>query len=329
MHTPSTVAHVSAIFRYLPIFFTAMTHISFDQQDVLELRGPRASLLVAPQFGARLLRWVVDGQPVIYWPEHADWSAPARIRGGNPVLFPFIGRHFVDGELGAWRDRQGEIRAMPMHGFARDLPFAYQLEDQAQAVRMSLSDTPQTRAVYPFGFRFETYYRLDSNALEVEFITHNTGDEPLPYYAGHHFYFALPAELRADTVLSLPRNRRQFQSADGSPAPAIHGQEHYRLDDPEIMDRFHVLEESGDVTIQTPALGRTITLSLNSDQSDSVPWYAVTTWTERPDADFYCVEPWLGLPDAIHHGQGLRWIAPGQRERAALRITVETTTPKR
>ncbi len=49
---------------------------------------------------------------------------------------------------------------------------------------------------------------------------------------------------------------------------------------------------------------------------ETVPWYAVTTWTQQPDSDFYCVEPWLGLPDAIHHGQGLRWVAPGATERA-------------
>ncbi len=305
-----------------------MTHISFDQQDVLALYGPRASLLVAPQFGARLLRWVVDGQPVIYWPEHADWSNPARIRGGNPILFPFLGRHFVDGKLGAWRNAHGEVYALPMHGFARDLPFAYRLEEQDSAIRMTLTDTPATRAVYPFAFRFETYYRLDGNALEVEFITHNTGEAPLPYYAGHHFYFALPAGLRADTVLSLPRNRRQFQSADGSPSPAIPGEQQYRLDDAQIIDRFHVLEQSGNVTIHTPALGRTITLALDVEPAGAAgnaPWYVVTTWTERPDADFYCVEPWLGLPDAIHHGHGLRWIAPGQEERAALRITVDST----
>jgi aldose 1-epimerase len=51
-------------------------------------------------------------------------------------------------------------------------------------------------------------------------------------------------------------------------------------------------------------------------------WYAVTTWTEGPDSDFYCVEPWLGLPDAIHHGQGLRWLQPGQTEEALCRLSV-------
>jgi galactose mutarotase-like enzyme len=53
-----------------------------------------------------------------------------------------------------------------------------------------------------------------------------------------------------------------------------------------------------------------------------VPWYAVTTWTEAADSDFYCVEPGLGLPDAIHNGMGLRWLEPGQTEAATLRINV-------
>ncbi len=48
----------------------------------------------------------------------------------------------------------------------------------------------------------------------------------------------------------------------------------------------------------------------------------MTTWTEAPESDFYCVEPWLGLPDAIHNGLGLRQLAPGTTETASLRIAV-------
>ena len=63
-------------------------------------------------------------------------------------------------------------------------------------------------------------------------------------------------------------------------------------------------------------------LEIALDVPGSIPWYAVTTWTEKPDSDFYCVEPWLGLPDAIHNGLGLRMLAPGATETATLRIRV-------
>lgn len=62
----------------------------------------------------------------------------------------------------------------------------------------------------------------------------------------------------------------------------------------------------------------------NMGGGTSIPWYAVTTWTEAADSDFFCIEPWLGLPDAIHNGLGLRWLAPGASETAALRIRVAT-----
>jgi galactose mutarotase-like enzyme len=42
----------------------------------------------------------------------------------------------------------------------------------------------------------------------------------------------------------------------------------------------------------------------------------VTTWTQSGDSDFYCVEPWLGLPNAIHNNLGLRRLEPGQTETA-------------
>ncbi|HEY4298912.1 MAG TPA: aldose epimerase, partial [Paraburkholderia sp.] len=66
-------------------------------------------------------------------------------------------------------------------------------------------------------------------------------------------------------------------------------------------------------------------VTIDLQRPGSVPWYAVTTWTEAAESDFYCVEPWLGLPDAIHNGMGLRWLEPGQTETAALRISVEKT----
>jgi galactose mutarotase-like enzyme len=296
---------------------------TFQNQDILEITQGTALLRIAPQAGGRLLSWHVDGQPVIHWPDQADWSQPARIRGGNPLLFPFLARHRVDGQIGRWRDSAGVVRDLPMHGFARDLPFAASVDAQGAGVTMTLSDSDATRAAYPFGFRFEATYRLaDARTLDVDLITTNTGDTALPYYAGHHFYFTLPHTQRAGTVLDLPPTQRRHQQADGSISPATPGEAHYTLDDPRIIDRFHCLDgmPTRPVRLVAPGLGRTITIDLQ--RPGSIPWYAVTTWTEAPESDFYCVEPWLGLPDAIHNGLGLRWLAPGVTETASLRIAV-------
>ncbi|MFM0129829.1 aldose epimerase family protein [Paraburkholderia sediminicola] len=293
------------------------------QQDILEIAQDASVLRFSPQAGGRLLSWIIDGEEVIHWPENADWSQPARIRGGNPLLFPFLGRHRVDGKIGFWRDTQGTVRELPMHGFARDLPFEAHADAHGAGLRMTLTDSDVTRGGYPFGFRFEVTYRLvDTHTLEVTLSTANTGDTRLPYYAGHHFYFTLPHAQRAETSLELPPTERCYQQSDGSISAAEPGAARYTLDEARILDRFHCLVGAPDqpVRLVAPGLNRLITIDLQ--RPDSVPWYAVTTWTEAADSDFYCVEPWLGLPDAIHNGMGLRWLEPGQTETAALRISV-------
>jgi galactose mutarotase-like enzyme len=310
----------------------------FQQQDILEITEGDARLRFAPQAGGRLLSWQIGGESVIYWPQAADWSHPAKIRGGNPLLFPFLGRHRVDGQLGQWRDQAGVVRALPPHGFARDLPFAHALDADGRGVRMTLTDSDATRESYPFAFRFEAAYRLvDAHTLDVALSVENLGDAPLssplpspfPYYAGHHFYFSLPHGQRRETVLELPHTTRRYQQDDGSISAPTLGEPAYTLDDPRIHDRFHCLDGAPGrpVRIVSPSLGRVIEIDLQ--RPGSIPWYAVTTWTEADTSDFYCVEPWLGLPDAIHNGLGLRWLAAGRTETAALRIAVSYETAGR
>jgi len=290
---------------------------------LVDIAHGASRLQLAPQLGGRLLSWRIGDETVIHWPDGADWGNVPRVRGGNPLLFPFLGRHRVDGRIGEWRDAQGVVRTLPMHGFARDLPFACEVDADGHGVRMTLTDTEATRVQYPFAFRFEAAYRLaDTHTLEVTLSTANLGDAPLPYYAGHHFYFALPHALRGETTLHLPPNERRRQLEDGSIGAPEAGAARYTLDDPLIHDRFHCLQgiPATPVQLDCPPLRRRIEIDL--DCEGSVPWYAVTTWTEADSSDFYCVEPWLGLPDAIHNGLGLRWLEPGRVETASLVIRV-------
>ncbi len=260
------------------------------------------------------MTWRVDGEPVIHWPDPFDpaaWANAAKIRGGNPLLFPFLGRHFVDGEIGKWRDQDGVVHDLPTHGFARNLPFSSTRDADGHGLRMTLVDSDATRGGYPFAFRFEAAYRIvDGRTLEVELTTSNPGEVALLYYAGHHFYFDLPHEQRAE-------GRHQFP--DGAISEATPGQSRYSLGDPGIVDVFHCFTGPSDqpVRVNFPGLKRSVDFELH--QPDSVPWYCVTTWTE---SDFYCIEPWIGLPDAIHNGRGLRWLVPGKTETASLRLVV-------
>ena len=293
--------------------------------DVIELSRDGAVLQIAPAAGGKMMTWHVDGEPVIFWPASPDWSNFVKIRGGNPLLFPFLGRHFVDGQIGKWRDKEGVVRDLPMHGFARNLPFEHRIDADNHGLRMTLVDNDFTRLGYPFAFRFEAAYKLvDAVTLEVELTTSNPGEVPLPYYTGHHFYFALPHDQRTQSSIELPRTEMRHQLPDGAISEAQAGAAHYTLDNAGIIDQFHCFTGPSDqpVRLVTPGLSRAVNFDLQ--RPDSVPWYCVTTWTDAATSDFYCVEPWIGLPDAIHNGQGLRWLAPGKTETATLRLSVSS-----
>lgn len=294
---------------------------SFQNQEVIELRCGEAQVLCAPHFGARLLTWNIGTREMLYWPDDADWQSGeslAKTRGGNPILFPFIARHYWNGEMGKWRDENGAVREMPMHGFAREMPFEV-VECDAQNLRMRLVSDQQTRAYYPFEFRFDVVYRLNESTLETTFETTNTGETPLPYYAGHHFYFAIDHARRADWQIEIPAQKWGLQNPDGSVAFTDATSTRFTLDDAQLVDRFHLEFTEPRATLQNTASGETIRAQWDEEYSDL--WRYVTTWTLSKEADFYCVEPWLGLPNAIHHGHGLRHVAPGETETATCRLT--------
>jgi len=289
----------------------------FQNQPAYQITDGENKVLVSPGHGARVLCWERQGREIITWPENADWSQILKVRGGNPVLFPFIARHFVDGKNELWRDAAGTVRTMPQHGFARDADFKIIEGAPENALVMRLVDSEQTRAFYPFAFQFDVVVELlPGSRLEVRFETTNTGANPLPYYAGHHFYFALPHDQRADWTLNLPSAAWGRQSPVGAINRETASHDVLHIDDATIIDRFAIGPKESKMTLHNGRTGQRLVFEL--EHPDSVPWYAVTTWTQAADSDFYCIEPWLGLPNAIHHGEGLRWLAPGAKEVATL-----------
>jgi aldose 1-epimerase len=290
--------------------------ILFQNQPAVELTDTANRIVVSPDHGARILLWQHEGRDVITWPADADWSQLLKVRGGNPVLFPFPGRHFVEGKKELWRDANGTIRSMPQHGFARDAKFTV-IDDPAEnTLRMRLTATEATRAFYPFAFQFDVVVSLlPQSRLEIRFETTNPGAAPLPYYAGHHFYLALPHGERADWTLHVPCAEWGRQNPDGSIVHKKAAATDLRLDDESIIDQFQIGPRESTLTLLNSVNQRRLIFELA--QPGSVPWHEIVTWTQAADSDFYCIEPWLGLPNAIHHGEGLRQVAPGQTEIAA------------
>jgi galactose mutarotase-like enzyme len=296
-----------------------MQQTLFQHHSVYQLANGDSICHISPENGARLLDWKISERPVVHWPEDADWNNVAHARGGNPILFPFLGRHMVDGKIGFWKDETGKVRELPMHGFARDMPFQV-IDSSASHLQMRLRANDATRAMYPFEFEFDVIYELGKASLKSTFITRNIGENVFPYYAGHHFYLEIPHTERAAWNITLPCEKWGWQNfEDGSIRTETAQSTQTTLADKAIIDRFHLDFIEPKVLLESPE--KRVTFSwANSD-----PWFDVTTWTQSETADFYCVEPWLGLPNAIHHGMGLRVLAAGEKETASCEITVAKT----
>ena len=293
-----------------------MSQTLFQNRLVYQLQNDNSICHVSPENGARLLNWKFGEESIIHWPDDADWNNIAHVRGGNPILFPFLGRHMVDGKIGFWKDETGQVRELPMHGFARDMPFGV-IECSNSYLQMRLRATDATRAMYPFEFEFDVIYELKESSLKSTFVTRNRGENALLYYAGHHFYLEIPHTERGDWKITLPCETWGWQSfEDGSIRTETAQSSETTLADKSIIDRFHLDFLEPKVLLQSPE--KRLTFSWTPQD----PWFDVTTWTQDENADFYCVEPWLGLPNAIHHGIGLRTLAAGKEESASCEIAV-------
>jgi galactose mutarotase-like enzyme len=122
----------------------------------------------------------------------------------------------------------------------------------------------------------------------------------------------------------MPPSRLSRQLADGSLDAHEPGHAMYTLDNPALQDRYHLLDGAGAAVLDIPPhtnapLGRRIRIEVDGAL---MPWPAITTWTEADTSDFYCVEPWMGLPNAIHHGEGLHLLAPGDTRHATCRLRI-------
>ncbi|MEM1060161.1 MAG: aldose epimerase [Verrucomicrobiota bacterium] len=287
--------------------------ISFQGHEVLELTNGAGRALFAPQAGGKLLTWQVGGATVIPWPDDADWEKVASVRGGNPLLFPFIARHYVNGQLGYWKNATGQVFQLPMHGFARNSEFKV-VECGEAVIRMRLAGNAKTHPGYPFAYQFDAVYELIDNRLRATLEITNPGDDPMPYYAGHHFYFHVPHGDRGQWEVVCPCKEWGTQDERGEIHTRPAEGEVLSLADGGIVDRFQIQPTADEITLRNASTGAAAVIRL--DAGGEVPWYAVTTWTQREDSDFFCVEPWLGLPNAIHHGMGLRYLSPGQTETA-------------
>ncbi|MFM1850555.1 MAG: hypothetical protein RIS54_239 [Verrucomicrobiota bacterium] len=306
-----------------------MEKVTFGGETLLRWRVGHSTFLALPEKGARLMNWNValgDGsvRDVLYWPEDADLAEIAHVRGGNPILFPFNARTFDQGDIHFWRAPDGVRRPMPMHGLARQGAFKITQIDAAGFTALFLPDE-ESKTVYPYDYEFTVRYRFESLGLICELTLQNLGTEPLPWSAGHHFYFTLPwteGLKRSDYAIRIPASQRFRHARNGTLTPGPELREIENFANPELVDAIHTGLRDNTVVFGEPGHAGDVVITHGTAKVPAAD-ATVVTWTGGAEAPFYCVEPWMGPPNAPEHKRGLHFVSPGMTETFSVAVRIK------
>jgi galactose mutarotase-like enzyme len=251
-----------------------------------------------------------SAEPV--WPRHA------------PVLFPIVGRLRDDTLV-----HLGRSYRLTQHGFARDRRFT-RVERSATGCLLALTDDDDTRAMYPFGFRFEIRYAVAGATLEITYTVTNTGQEVLPASMGAHPAFRWPL------LPGVPKEAYAltFEADEPEPLRGVVGGLLTEADRPSpIAGRRLALSEglfAADALILPNPASRSVRFAASEGPSLTVSWDGfpqLGLWS-RAGGDFLCIEPWCGMASPVNftgeftEKPWLMLIPPGDSRTASYSITV-------
>ncbi|OYT91452.1 MAG: D-hexose-6-phosphate mutarotase [Burkholderiales bacterium PBB3] len=276
-----------------------VTHLDYAGYACLKLRNVHGTALVSLH-GGQLLSWVPAGQRDVFWLSPQAKPAPAAIRGGVPVCWPWFGK-------------QGLPQGAMQHGPVRNV--TWNVVASEVTVNGGLLLSLELDRTAPGGDAVDTYakhleVRLDialGPELRMSLQTHNRGTAPFALTQALHTYFAVGEVeqvqlqgvegLRYDSRVDGTRGNLQVGAfklqnlCDNTYAQASQQSEHhYQLIDPSWQ--------------------RQISLTTQGSQS-TVVWNpgaeGAAAMADVPDAawkDFLCVE-------AANAGADVVVLAPG------------------
>lgn len=230
--------------------------------------------------GATVTSFQPRGQlPVLWLSPQAVFKPDKAIRGGIPVCWPWFGPHPID-------------KTKPQHGFARTSEWsvvgAATLPDDSTELRLHLSDTSQTRLLWPHTFRLELCVTVGMQ-LRVALTTQNTGSQAVQVGCALHSYFSV-GDIRQVEIDGLD-GCEYIDQPDGNRMKKQAGPVRIR----EEVDRIY-LGASAECLVQDRAMGRSLRVAKSGSRSTVVwnPWSAKAAKLEDfPDEGYLamvCVE---------------------------------------
>jgi galactose mutarotase-like enzyme len=278
------------------------------------------SATISP-IGAELTSLLYKGSEWLWQGDGDSWPRQA------PVLFPHCGRTAdrtirVDGTA---------YPEQPIHGFAPASLFALTEHSRDSAV-FTLSDSPETRALYPFSFKLDVRFSIGAGVLEQVISCSNGGTALMPVAAGFHpgFVWPLPgAGQKADHCLRFETDEPHpialpdidgLMGGETMPSPVRNRV--LALNDDLFRAGSAILDRIVSRSVWFGVPGHT-GLKVDFDTPALVLW----RWPGPNEANYLCIEPWAGLPDPagfigdLASKPGVTCLEPGASAHWTMRIT--------
>lgn len=275
--------------------------------------------------GAQLTSFALDGREYLWQADPHWWNRHA------PVLFPIVGSLRGDAATSA----AGPVK-LGRHGLARNYEHAVVKQD-ASAVTFELTDTPETRAAFPYAFKLNMTYALTGPAsLTQTFRVENTGEVDLPFSVGGHPAFNVPVPGAGDEAFEDYELVFAEPWTYDSPVIAEGGLISYDTLNPIAADAQTVPMSRTLFAYDTVMLehvpGDTVTLrgtkSGRGVRVDFAGFPYLGIWSAAGDAPFVALEPWTGHAtmtsedDVFEHKRGITILAPDAVDERSFTITL-------
>ncbi|NMH88688.1 aldose 1-epimerase family protein [Flavivirga algicola] len=235
------------------------------------------------------------------------WDANPKVWGSfAPNLFPVIG---------ALKDNiyyyNNQKYTLPKHGFIRNNEQIV-LQDKSQdALTFKLSYDEDSLKIYPFKFEFLITYQLIDNKINIIHTIKNHGDDIMYFSLGGHPAFKCPVFENEDydnytLEFEHPENaithliNMENGLISNKTKPVFNNSHSLALSHDLFNEDALIFKDlkSKKVTLKSKSHGAVLSVSYKD-----FPYLGI--WA-KPNGNYVCIEPWLGIADNETTNQNLK-----------------------
>jgi aldose 1-epimerase len=258
--------------------------------------------------------------------EDLEAAAARGSSAGIPLLYPWANRlaesrYRVLGQE-VVLDKSSPLlhfdeHGLPMHGVPWPLLRWLVTEARQEFITAQLDwFSSDLLALFPFRHRVELVATLRPDGLTLETTVLASSEGPVPVSFGFHPYFGFSELSRANWYLKLSAMRKLVLDGRGIPTG---DEERFagfndELGESSFDDGFALMDEQTTFAVAGAACKVSVEL---------LAGFRYAQIFAPKDKDYIALEPMTAPANALGNGRGLRFVAPGERFRAAFRIHMD------